>query len=69
MRRPLRQSFVEGWPVSHLYIEDRMAGRRNVYTVWRVPMIGVDRLAHVIGRELPIHDVRRVIRRDQEAVR
>jgi hypothetical protein len=67
--RPLRQGFVEGWPASHLYIEDRMAGCRNVYTVWRVPMTGLDRLAHVIGRELPIKNVHRVIKRDQETLR
>jgi hypothetical protein len=32
-------------------------------------MTGLDRLAHVIGRELPIKNVHRVIKRDQETLR
>lgn len=64
----IRNRFIEGWPVSYLYVEDRMAGCRNVYTVWRVVM-GGERVAHVIGRELPIREVRRVIQHDQESIR
>ena len=62
-----RHGFIEDWPASYLYVKDRMAGRRNVYTVWRLALTGAERAGRVIGRELPISGVRRVIQRDRKA--
>jgi hypothetical protein len=48
----------------HVYfvVSDPMSGRRHVYTVYRISLVG-NKLAEIIGRELPLPYARRVIRR------
>lgn len=49
-------------------VRDPMAGRKGVYTVYRISLTG-NKQAHVIGRELPLPTARAVVRRDMATVR
>lgn len=51
-----------------IVVEDPYAGKRRVYTVYRLSLTG-SKEASVIGRELPLQAARAVIRRDMEVVR
>lgn len=60
-----RTIIVDGYV--YLVVQDPMAGRRHVYTVYKIPLSG-DKVAAIIGRELPLPDARKVIRRHSEAL-
>ena len=51
-----------------LVVRDPHAGRKNVYTVYRISLTA-NKVAHVIGRELDLPLARKVVRQDMEAVR
>lgn len=56
-----------GVRVAWLVVLDPCAGRKRVYTVYRISLTA-NKTAHVIGRELPLPDARRVVREDMGAV-
>jgi hypothetical protein len=67
-RRPLRfktHSIISG---GHAYfvVQDPMAGRRHVYTVYKIALSG-DKRVTIIGRELDLPVARKVIRRQEAA--
>lgn len=57
-----------GKRVTWLVVRDPFAGRRHVYTVYRIPL-GGDEATRVIGRELDLPLARRIVRQDMESVR
>lgn len=60
--------YGDGLNGAWLVVRDPMAGRKNVYTVYRISLTG-NKQAHVIGRELPLPTARTIVRRDMEAMR
>ena len=49
-----------------LVVCDLNAGHLDVYTVYRIWLVG-NQAAQMIGRELPLRGAQRLIKRDQEA--
>lgn len=48
-----------------LVVRDPMSGRKHVYTVYRISLVGNKETA-VIGRELPLPHVREIVRKDRD---
>ena len=53
---------------SHAYfvVQDPAAGRRDVYTVYKIELFGAKQ-AVIVGRELPLPVARKVVKRHVEA--
>ena len=51
-----------------LVVRDPCAGRKNVYTVYRISLVGT-KTAQVIGRELDLPLARKIVRQDMGAAR
>lgn len=51
-----------------LVVADPCAGRRHVYTVYRISLTA-NKYAHVIGRELDLPLARKIVKRDMESLR
>jgi len=51
-----------------LVVRDPYAGRKNVYTVYRILLVGT-KTAQVIGRELDLPLARKIVRQDMGAAR
>lgn len=50
----------------YLIVEDLAAGRRHVHTVYEIQLFG-DKRAVIVGRELPLHVARSLIKRRAES--
>lgn len=57
----LKHHIYEGADAAWLIVQDRMAGRRNVYTVYQLSLIGT-KAPSVIGRELDLPLARKIVR-------
>lgn len=71
MRLPalrLNHHIYGGDRAAWLVVRDPCAGRKNVYTVYRIWLVA-GRAASVIGRELPLPLAREVVKRDMESLR
>lgn len=63
----LRHDLYGDGRAAWLVVVDPCAGRKHVYTVYRISLTG-DKEAHVIGRELPLALARDVVKHDRKSL-
>lgn len=59
--------YGDGRRAAWLIVRDPTAGLKNVYTVYRISLVGHQE-AKVIGRELPLPLARDVVKRDRDSL-
>jgi len=60
--------YGDGDHAAWLIVRDPWAGRRSVYTVYRIDLRGA-KAQHVIGRELDLPLARKIVRQDMAVLR